>query len=348
MAGTEIQSGALTHTGLVRQTNQDSFGSWEPTSDGEIAAKGRLYVVCDGMGGAAGGEIASKLGVDTVIARYKADASGNVAEALRLAVEAANKAIWDTAKEKPELTGMGSTCVALVIKNGMAYLAHDGDSRGYMLRGEELVQLTKDHSMVQQMLDAGIIEEDEVADHPRKNVIMRCLGVKPEIEVELTEKAIEPGDIFYLCTDGLWGLVKKDEVKRIILEHKDDLKAAANALLDTADKHGGTDNSTVSIVQVKGGGGPAKAGKAPAKAGAPAKATSARSPAPAPAAAAAPARASAPPPTPARAPAGAPPPAAGEGGSGLTNQKIMVIAGIVFAVVFLGLYIVAHFVMHKK
>jgi serine/threonine protein phosphatase PrpC len=255
VVATEIRSAGQTRVGMVRTNNQDYFGLYEPSDENELSKLGRLYVVCDGMGGAAGGEIASKLGTETIIARYKAEAPTAPSPdiALKKAIEAANRAIWDLAKEKPELTGMGSTTVALVIKDGIAYVGHDGDSRGYVVRQGQIRQITKDHSMVQQMLDAGLIDESEVADHPRKNVIMRCLGVKPEIDVETGSLKVYKGDLFYLCSDGLWGLVKKDDCARIINAGLDDLPATANALLEMADKNGGSDNSTVVMARVMSG-----------------------------------------------------------------------------------------------
>src|SRR5574338_186897 len=128
---------------MERSENQDYYGYYEPEDDRDFELQGRLIIVCDGMGGHAGGEVASRLAVNTIIETYRNDKSGNVAEGLRKAIETANRAVWDHAAQKTELKGMGSTCVSMVIKKGTATFGHVGDSRVYLIRNEQLIQVTR-------------------------------------------------------------------------------------------------------------------------------------------------------------------------------------------------------------
>lgn len=246
----DIAIGQLTNVGRERTENQDYYGFWEPADDKEFARKGRLIIVCDGMGGAAGGEVASQLGIKTAIDVYRKADGTDIPDMLRRAIEAANKAIWSEAQARPELYGMGSTSVAMVVKDGKLYTGHTGDSRCYRVRKGKLDQLTKDHSLVQQMVDEGIIEEAEMETHPRKNVILRSLGVKPEIEVETQTFDCEVGDLYVISSDGLTGMVNKEDCKNILLEYKNDLKKCAETLVNVANEHGGTDNVSVQVVRI--------------------------------------------------------------------------------------------------
>jgi protein phosphatase len=246
----DILLGHYTHVGMERSENQDFYGYYEPEDDAEFALKGRVIIVCDGMGGHAGGEVASRLAVQTIIETYKADTTGNVPELLRASIEAANRAIWKHASENPPLKGMGSTCVSMAIKDGIAYFGHVGDSRCYLVRQEQLVQMTQDHSLVQQMVNEGLLREEEMESHPEKNVILRSLGVKPDVDVEVNYYQLQPGDIYCLSTDGLTGLVSKEECRRICIMNKDTPQQGAQLLVDLANKYGGYDNITVQMVRI--------------------------------------------------------------------------------------------------
>jgi protein phosphatase len=235
---------------MERSENQDYYGYYEPEDDRDFELQGRLIIVCDGMGGHAGGEVASRLAVNTIIEHYREDRQDDRAQALRRAVEAANRAVWDHATQKPELKGMGSTCVSMVLRSGMAYFGHVGDSRCYLIRNDQLLQITKDHSLVQQMVDEGLLQESEMESHPEKNVILRSLGVKPDVEVEINQMPYQVDDIFILSTDGLTGLVSKEECRRIGLLTKDNPMEGARLLVDLANKYGGYDNITVQIARI--------------------------------------------------------------------------------------------------
>ncbi|MFC1705418.1 Stp1/IreP family PP2C-type Ser/Thr phosphatase [Planctomycetota bacterium] len=246
----DVLVGNLTHVGMERSVNQDYYGFFEPEDDAQFEALGRLIVVCDGMGGHAGGEVASRLAVNSIIEAYRQDRSGNVLEAMRLSIEAANKAVWDEGQAKPELKGMGTTVVALVLRQGMAYFAHVGDSRCYLIRGGQLHQITLDHSLVQQMVNEGLLAEEEMENHPEKNVILRSLGVKPDVDVELNYQPYQIDDLFMLSSDGLTGLVSKEECLQIGTMHRDQPMQGCAQLVDLANRYGGYDNITVQIARV--------------------------------------------------------------------------------------------------
>ena len=247
--------GQHSHVGMARTANEDFFGYWESDDDRTFDLKGRLAVVCDGMGGHAGGEIASRLAVKTIIAEYESDTSENVMEALRRCIEEANKAVYAEAT-KPDnelLKGMGTTVTALVHRREVVYFGQVGDSRAYLIRGNAIRQMTKDHSLVQQLVDEGLLEESEMENHPDKNVILRSLGVKPKVEVDISYAPLAPGDIYLLCSDGLSGLVTNDEMLSVVragVQQGDDLRAICERLIDMANQYGGHDNITVQLLRV--------------------------------------------------------------------------------------------------
>src|SRR5262249_23925085 len=162
------------------------FGFWEPDDDRAFDLKGRIVVVCDGMGGHAGGEIASRRAGKAIIETYQNDPGINIQEALRRAREAAQQAIYPEDMPEDKLKGMGSTCTTMVHRRDMVYFAQVGDSRGYLIRGGHIKQMTKDHSLVQQLVDEGLIDKSEMESHPDKNVILRSLGVKPHVDVDVS------------------------------------------------------------------------------------------------------------------------------------------------------------------
>lgn len=252
----DVQLGQHSHVGMARTANEDFFGYWEPDEDREFDLKGRLVVVCDGMGGHNGGEIASRLAVKTIIAEYEQDDSGNIMEALRRSIENANGAVYAEAHKpdnKDSLKGMGTTVTAIAQRREMVYFAQVGDSRAYLIRGDAIKQMTKDHSLVQQLVDEGLLEESEMENHPDKNVILRSLGVKPEVEVDISYAPIAPGDVYLVCSDGLSGLVSPGEMLKIVragLDSHGDLRRVCEQLVDLANKYGGHDNITVQLLKV--------------------------------------------------------------------------------------------------
>jgi protein phosphatase len=240
----DVQFGELTHVGLSRSVNQDALGSWEPQNPRLFALKGRLLVVCDGMGGGPSGEVASRLAVETILDRYKADD-------LPTAIQEANAAVFARVQEDPSLAGMGTTVVALVHRKDRVTWAHVGDSRAYRLRGGVLQRLTRDHSLSQQLQDEGKLAAADVANFAAQNVILRSVGIKAEVEVDTCEDEARVGDLYLLCSDGLCGYVSDEEIARILifgLKLGHPPAAMCKQLVDLANAYGGHDNVTVQLL----------------------------------------------------------------------------------------------------
>ena len=231
--------------GRVRSSNQDAF------SAGEI--RGAVWaVVCDGMGGANGGNIASGKAVktisDCITAAYHSDMSANgISAMLESAIIAANLNIYDEAAENTDLAGMGTTVVAAIAYGESIILAHAGDSRAYIYEAGALRQITRDHSVVQKMIERGEITPDEARNDPRKNVITRALGVSEDIEIEFGEEVLPKGAILILCTDGLTNYVDSGQMSNIIDNNK--FEDCPKLLVDAANSGGGTDNITVVMIK---------------------------------------------------------------------------------------------------
>lgn len=259
-----------TDLGKTRDHNEDTFliadltrkDSTPPAEEREYALgeRGLLLVVADGMGGAAAGELASEMATATIY-RHLSDAWLPDAEAtgqrfafrLKEAVELANREIHDYAKSHPENRGMGTTATAVGILGDHLYVTQVGDSRAYLIRGRQAYQLTKDQSLMQRLVEAGELTEEEAAQSERRNIILQALGPDPKIKVDLTHQEIRRGDVLVLCSDGLSGQVKKEEIARSALDTRD-LTAACERLIFMANERGGPDNITVVIARLDGDG----------------------------------------------------------------------------------------------
>ena len=239
----KLNVGNYSDVGKVRKINEDYFGSYS-------GSFGNLLLVCDGMGGHKGGEIASRLAVETISNYFKKlNDSYNISEEINKSLEAANTSIILKAEEDTELTDMGSTVVLVLIKNGLAYYTSLGDSRIYKIRNGQIRQITKDNSLVQQMVDSNIITEDEAKDHPKKNVITKALGTNEELEPEIYEPfKLQVNDKLILCSDGLTAHVDEEEIFQ--LSENNPPQQAAQKLVELANERGGTDNITVQIVAI--------------------------------------------------------------------------------------------------
>jgi len=249
-----VQAAGLTDVGCVRGNNEDSFGY---DSDRGI------YVVCDGMGGQAAGEVASKLAVDTVLEYFRRySAEGNfplvgenfddispAANALASAVQSSGIRIFREAREHPGRQGMGSTIVALLLREGKASIAHVGDSRVYLLRNGQIRQLTSDHSLVMEHVRRGLMTVEEAERSSMQNIITRALGSEESVEPDVQEVDTSPGDAFLLATDGLTKLVKADRLREITASAPD-LNQACKALVAAARAAGGDDNITCLLVRI--------------------------------------------------------------------------------------------------
>ncbi len=233
-------SAAGSHVGKVRSNNQDSG-----------YAGTHLFVVADGMGGHAGGDVASAIAIQSIAHVDRPFDSVDEAEnALRAALLEANGELAESVFQHPELTGMGTTVSGVVRVGDRLALAHIGDSRIYRWRDGELTQITKDHTFVQRLVDSGRITAEEAAVHPRRSVLMRVLGdvdLNPEIDTEIVET--QPGDRWLLCSDGLSGFVSDERVAELLVEHTD-ASAAVGALIDESLDEGAPDNVTVVVVDI--------------------------------------------------------------------------------------------------
>lgn len=236
-----------TDIGMVRSTNQDTFRI--EALDENLG----LALICDGMGGVQGGDRASALARRTITGVIRAGcadavARGTVHDLLLQAVYEANRAIYLEAMVDPELHGMGTTAVTAVITPDMAYIAHVGDSRLYQLRGEQFFQVTRDHSRVQQLLDEGAITPAEALTHPDRNVITRAVGVDRDVDVDLLDLPLQPGDKLLLCTDGLSGICEDTVIAGALYGLP--AEEAADHLIHLANMGGGYDNITVVIAEM--------------------------------------------------------------------------------------------------
>ena len=238
---------AKTDKGLVRENNQDAYAV------GELPGEVAWAVVCDGMGGAAGGNIASALAVkvisDKITSSYNEKMrDSSIKNLLDSAITAANIEVYDMAYSRPDLKGMGTTVVAVVVRDNVAHIAHAGDSRAYLVNKDGVEQITVDHSLVQNLVDRGEITKEEVEHHPNKNVITRALGVDKRIDVDFSEIYMQENETLVLCTDGLSNCVNNSEMAEDIKDGQ--YYAFADRLVKRANKNGGNDNITVVAIAI--------------------------------------------------------------------------------------------------
>jgi protein phosphatase len=255
-----LQHALLSDCGVRRQINEDRC---------LVNALERLFIVCDGMGGHAGGELASRLACET-IERFVTDTrQGQVstlpypfdpqlepeANRLSMAIRVANRRVYDTAAHTPALAGMGSTVVCALVEGRRVHVAHVGDSRAYRFRDGRLRALTRDHSYVNELIDAGDITESEAATHPDRNAVARALGVDPDVVVDVRTDRVQDDDLLLLCTDGLWGLVSERRMTEVLEQAPDArtgefrMKWAAQELVRLANRAGGNDNISALLVR---------------------------------------------------------------------------------------------------
>ena len=245
LCGISVEVGCCTDVGRVRRRNEDSVGRVIPEDLSVLSKRGSLFLVCDGMGGHTDGDVAGRLGVLTTVKTYYEEATSNDPKTnLAHAIHSANRTIHTEAQGNH----MGTTLVGLLIVDKTACIANVGDSRCYRLRNGELTQLTRDHSWVALQMALGEItlEEAEASDH--KNILLRCLGEHAEVNVDIDVHPLLTGDIFLLCTDGLHGMVSREELRRHMLRMPP--QKACESLVALANQNGGVDNISVQIVKV--------------------------------------------------------------------------------------------------
>lgn len=232
---------ALTDRGRKRPSNEDAFG---------FSVEHGIYVVCDGMGGAAAGEIASSIAVDEILRHLAShrEPGATLPELAQNAVAAANNAIYSRAERNPRLNGMGTTLVALVVEERRAWVLNVGDSRCYRLRESRLEQITLDHSLVEEQVRMGRMSQSEAVRSPLRNVITRALGTQASVTPDCFEIQAEPGDVFMLCSDGLTREITDPAIESI-LRRDVPLEDRCARLIDAAKKAGGHDNITCILAQ---------------------------------------------------------------------------------------------------
>ncbi len=245
-----LRFAARTDLGRLRDTNQDKFDFYEPESLSVLAARGCLYAVADGVGGAAAGQIASELVLKTLISTYYDHPALDVEQALEAAIAEANDRIFALARMIPERSGMGTTVTAAVFVEDRVLIAQVGDSRAYVIRDGAIRQVTQDHSWVEEQVRAGAMSQNDADRSPYRNVITRSVGAAPAILIDLFAEEARVGDIWILCSDGLNGHVADAQIVRVASEQGP--SEAARQLVELANAHGGADNITVVIVQIRG------------------------------------------------------------------------------------------------
>src|SRR5437899_83882 len=265
-----IQVFGKTDLGKPRDHNEDCFliadltreeASLQPSVREHVVGEhGSIFVVADGMGGAAAGELASEMATETIYSQLVRAWGGErevtpqrFAYRLKEAVEVANSRIHAHAKAHPAVRGMGTTTTAVGVLGDHVYLVQVGDSRAYLIRDSQAYQLTKDQSLMQRLVEAGELTEEEAAQSERRNIILQALGPDPKVKVDLTHQQLRRGDILVLCSDGLSGQVKKEEIARIVTSAPD-LASAADKLIALANERGGPDNITVVVARFDGEG----------------------------------------------------------------------------------------------
>jgi protein phosphatase len=266
---TRVTVRARTDLGRTRDHNEDTFLVADLTARStdladkgphEVGPRGSLFLVADGMGGAAAGELASSMAADLIF-RHLSESWSNEPDVsperftwhLRRAVERANDHIHSYSSEHPDVRGMGTTATVVGVLGSSLYLAQVGDSRGYLVRQGVATQLTKDQSLMQRLVDAGELTEEEAAQSERRNIILQALGPDARVRVDLTYQELHRGDTLVICSDGLSGQVKREEIGELVVRHPD-LDALCDHLITLANERGGPDNITAVVARFDGDG----------------------------------------------------------------------------------------------
>jgi serine/threonine protein phosphatase PrpC len=244
-----LEPAQLTDVGRKRPHNEDNMAYVIPKDATAMAKKGALFIVADGMGGHAAGEVASEIAVDTVSKAYYQDDSEDVIVSLVRAIKRANTLIHQRAAENMLRSGMGTTCVAAVLRGGTAYIANVGDSRAYFIHNGQVRQVSQDHSWVAEQVRAGLLTEEQARSHAQRNVITRSLGTQPDVEVDVFTEQLEEGDFLVLCSDGLSGLISDDDLRTIVNQYQP--QESVYHLVERANENGGPDNITVIVARVQ-------------------------------------------------------------------------------------------------
>jgi serine/threonine protein phosphatase PrpC len=235
--------------GLQRHTNEDSFAAMQEGREAE--RQGVCYVVCDGLGGAPAGEVASRLAADAFVLAWSSSelSAVDTKQRLQLAVHEANTVVFRASLSSVALAGMGTTLVGLVSHAGWAYVCNVGDSRCYRLRGGVLKQLTEDHTLAADMVRRGLLDPAFVREASERNILTRAVGMAAKVEADVTWDEMRMGDRYLLCSDGLWGTIPEVELGAALAGGT--VQNTARRLVDLANDHGGPDNATALVVEVR-------------------------------------------------------------------------------------------------
>lgn len=246
-----VELASLTDVGCQRENNEDSYGYWEPANDADFTKLGRLAIVADGMGGHEGGQVASRLAVETFTKAYAAAGDSDPAKRLLTALKEAHRSIQQHARQNAHLSSMGTTCTAVALIGSRLFFIHVGDSRVYLLREGKLRILSRDHTLIAQLLAKGLIRPDQAQNHPQKHILTSALGVPDdEMEIDASSEALllHKNDVLMICTDGLWGQVQANEIKDALGAESPD--AACRSLVQLAKGRGGPDNITLQVLRI--------------------------------------------------------------------------------------------------
>lgn len=235
---------SMTDVGRRREMNQDYMF----TSETAVGKLPNLFIVADGMGGHKAGEYASKFTVDTMVDIIRNAEKEEPVAAIKQAVTEANRLLIKEAEADESKAGMGTTVVAATLMDKTLYAANVGDSRLYVLNQDTITQITRDHSLIEEMIRLGEMDKADAKDHPDKNIITRAVGVSPELAIDFFEIEINNGDIILLCTDGLTNMIEDEDIRRIVLSQRD-IVERTEKLIETANENGGRDNITVVLLE---------------------------------------------------------------------------------------------------
>lgn len=235
---------SMTHIGQRREMNQD----YMYTSETAVGNLPNLFLVADGMGGHKAGDYASRFTIEKIVEYITRSEMTEPVAVMKEAVNDANRLLMEEANADTGKLGMGTTIVAATIVDKSLYAANVGDSRLYVINQESITQITRDHSLVEEMVRLGEMDKEDAKDHPDKNIITRAIGVFPEVSVDFFETGLETADMILMCSDGLTNMVEDEEIKRIILGQRD-IVEKTEKLIETANQNGGRDNITVVLVE---------------------------------------------------------------------------------------------------
>jgi len=251
----DLEFAAKTDTGRVRSHNEDAIA---------ISEEYGIAIVADGMGGYNAGEVASRIAASVLKESLeeqlkhpqfmRSTSSRRIHKMMVESIVHANASIIEAARVEPRYAGMGTTLVAALFHQDKVTIAHVGDSRAYYLRKDELIQLTRDHSLLQEQLDAGLISMEEAQYSQIRNLVTRAMGVDADVQVEIHDHQTEPGDIYVLCSDGLSDMLPEREIGKLLTNYQDSLQSACDTLISKANDNGGRDNISVALVRIKANG----------------------------------------------------------------------------------------------